>query len=138
MADVVDVTRFSSAKRFCSYLRTSPKVRSSNQTTRVGNINRQSRSTACSLLTQSILHFSQAGEHMSGFYARVRVGKSVGKSRLALIRKIMVSAYHMLKKNEKYYWCEEQMHERKVKEFYRELERINTALEEEEEKKEVA
>ena len=52
--------------------------------------------------TQSIDQLPQAGTHMAKFYTRVRVGKSPGKSRIALIRKVVVSVYHMSKRNEPY------------------------------------
>ena len=124
MSDVVDVNRFENAKSFCSYLRATPKVRSSNQTTHVGQVNRQSRPLTCTLLTQSIYQLAQAGEHMAKFYARVRVGKSAGKSRIALIRKILVSAYHMLKKDEPYFWVDEGLYSKKLRLLERELKRI--------------
>jgi len=124
MSDVVDVARFPNAKSFCSYLRATPKIRSSNQTTHVGQVNRQSRPLTCTLLTQSVYQLSQAGEHMAEFYARVKVGKSAGKSRIALIRKVLVSAYHMLKKNQHYAWLEQELYTGKLKTFRRALERI--------------
>ncbi|HVO93509.1 MAG TPA: transposase, partial [Terriglobales bacterium] len=108
MGDVVDVKRFKNAKHFCSYLRATPRVRSTNQVTHVGQVNRRSRPLTCTLLRQSILQLAQAGDHMAKFYVRVRVGKSTGKSRVALIRKVLVSAYHMLRKDEAYYWVEEE------------------------------
>jgi transposase len=121
MSDVVDVNRFANARSFCSYLRATPRVRSSNQMTHVGQLNRQSRPLTCSLLTQSILQLAQAGDHMAKFYQRVRVGKSAGKSRLALIRKILVSAYHMLRKDEPYWWVEKELYSKKLQSFQREL-----------------
>jgi transposase len=124
MSDVVDVRRFANAKNFCSYLRATPRVKSSNQVTHVGQVNRQSRPLTCSLLTQSILQLAQAGDHMAQFYQRVRVGKSAGKSRLALIRKILVSAYHMLQKDEPYYWVEEELYSKKLRLFQRELAKL--------------
>ena len=121
MSDVVDVSRFTNARNFCSYLRATPRVRSSNQVTHVGQVNRLSRPLTCTLLTQSILQLAQAGDHMAKFYQRVRVGKSAGKSRLALIRKILVSAYHMLRKDEPYRWVEEELYSKKLQSFQREL-----------------
>jgi hypothetical protein len=58
---------------------------------------------------------------MAKFYQRVRVGKSVGKSRLALIRKILVSAYHMLRKDEPYRWVEKELYSKKLQSLQREL-----------------
>jgi len=124
MSDVVDVKRFRNARNFCSYLRATPRVTSSNQVTHVGALNRLSRPLTCSLLTQSILQLAQAGDHMSKFYQRVTVGKSAGKSRLALIREILVSAYHMLRKDEAYDWVEEKLYSQKLRSFQRELAKL--------------
>lgn len=131
MSDVVDVNRFSSARKFCSYLRATPKVKSSNQSIQIGHINRQSRPLTCSLLTQSILQLSQAGEHMSEFYGRVKIGKSAGKSRIALIRKILASAYHMLNRKQKYHWVEEELYSKKLKDFQNKMAKIKTSAEKE-------
>lgn len=131
MSDVIDVDRFSSTRTFCSYLRTTPKVKASNKSTQIGHINRQSRPLTCTLLTQSILHLSQAGEHMSEFYQRVKTGKSAGKSRIALIRKILVSAYHMLKRKEVFHWADDELYSRKLKEFHKEMEKIKGFIREE-------
>ena len=67
---------------------------------------------------------SQIGPHISEFYARVKVGKSAGKSRMAVIRKILVCAYHMLKKHERFYWTEEKLYTKKLREYHRELEKL--------------
>jgi transposase len=131
MSDVADVDRFKNHKKFCSYLRTAPKTKSSNNTINTGKANKQSRSASCALLTQSVLHFKVAGDHMAGFYNRVRAGKSAGKSRLALIRKILVSAYHMLNKEELYYWAEEEKYKEKLLEYERGIRRIKNSLKKE-------
>ena len=124
MSDVVDVNRFYSARKFCSYLRATPKVKSSNQTIPLGHVNRQSRPLTCSLLTQSVIHLSQASDHFCEFYQRVKVGKSAGKSRIALIRKVLVSAYYMLKRRQKFHEANDDLYLRKLKDFRKEIEKI--------------
>lgn len=130
MSDIVDVERFSNAKKFCSYLRVAPTTKASNQTVHVGSVNRQSRSTTCTLLTQSVKHFGMIGPHLGAFHRRVQVGKSAGKVRIAMIRKILVSAYHMLKKHETCYWFDPDLYERKLVKFRSEIARISTKWEE--------
>ena len=68
---------------------------------------------------------------MAEFYGRVKIGKSAGKSRIALFRKILVSAYHMLNRKQKYHWVEEELYSRKLKEFRNEMANINISAEEE-------
>ena len=124
LADIDTVSRFRSAKKFCKYLRTAPRIKESNSTRHLGPIGRQSRSMTCTILTQSVRHFKQAGPHFSSFYERVRVGKSPGKSRIALIRKMLVSAYYMLKREKLFSWVEQDLYERKKTRLSRELRRI--------------
>ena len=45
MSDVIDIDRFPSVKKFCAYLRTAPKIKSSNKTTKIGSTNKFSRLT---------------------------------------------------------------------------------------------
>jgi len=66
----------------------------------------------------------QAGEHMSEFYHRVKMGKSADKSRIALIRKILVSAYYMLKRRQKFHWVDNELYTKKLKHFRKEIEKI--------------
>jgi transposase len=124
MSDICTVDRFASAKKFCAYLRTAPKIKASNKKTHIGKINKQSRTRTVTLLTQSIKHLADAGEHMNDFYQRVKTGKSNGKARIALIRKILVSAYHMLKKKEHYYWIDEEKYKKKLLKYEKEIYRI--------------
>ena len=130
MSDVADINRFSNAKKFCSYLRTAPKTKSSNQKTHVGAVNRKSRSMTCTVLTQSVLHFGKKDPHISEFYGRVKVGKSAGKARIAVIRKILVCAYHMLKGNRRFRWVTEEMYERKLKRYHKDVAELTRRAEE--------
>lgn len=129
MSDVVDVNCFASARKFCTYLRATPKTKSSNQTVHVGYVNRQSRPLSCSLLTQSIVHLSQASDHFCEFYRRVKVGKSAGKSKIALILKTQVSAYYMLKRRQKFHGAKDELYSKKPEDFRKEVERSGFRLE---------
>jgi transposase len=113
MSDVVDVHRFPSVKRFCSYLRSAPKVDSSNQTTRIGRINRQARKLSMNLLIESINHFRLCDKYAQ-FYDRKKIGKSVGKVRIAMVRKVLTAIYHMLMKEEYFYYTDKRYHHSKL------------------------
>lgn len=117
MSDVIDINRFPNVKKFCSYLRTAPRVKSSNDKTVIGSINRYSRSLTCTLMTQSVEHFATAGENLIAFYARVKQGKKAGVSRMAMIRKTLVCAYYMLKRNQVFRWVDNDLYNKKLKEF---------------------
>ena len=97
LADIADISRFSNVKKFCSYLRTAPRIKESNKKTYLGKVNKDSRSLTVTLFTQSILHFRNSAAYFDEFYLRLKEGKSYGKCRMALIRKILVCCYYMLK-----------------------------------------
>ena len=138
MADVVDVARFSNAKKFCSYLRVAPITKASNQSVHVGPVNRQSRSTTCTLLTQSVMHLAAIEPHIAEFHRRVKVGKSAGKVKIAVIRKTLVSAYHMLKKNQKCYWINQTLYEKKLQAFRADIARLTLESQEKEAERKIA
>lgn len=123
MSDVVDIHRFPSAKKFCAYLRTAPKVKSSNDKTVMGPTNRYSRSLTCTLMSQSVEHFASAGDHLSAFYARVKQGKKAGVYRMAMIRKTLVCAFYMLKRNQPFQWVDNDLYQAKLNE----LKKLNKA-----------
>ena len=100
MADIATIDRFSSSKRFCSYMRTAPRVTASNTTVHLGHTNKQGRSLTCTLPPQSVNHLSSAGIHFTEFKNRIKTGKKPCTVRMAVIRKILVSAYHMLKRGQ--------------------------------------
>jgi transposase len=113
MADVADINRFPNAKKFCSYLRSAPKVDSSNQTTRIGKLNKQSRKLSMNLLIESINHFRTC-DKFGNFYERKKKGKSAGKVRVAVARKVMVTIYYMLKRNIDFYYLDKKNHSSKL------------------------
>ena len=69
--------------------------------------------------------------HISAFHQRMKVGKSAGKVRIAVLRKVLVSAYNMLKRNETCYWINKDLYTRKLKEYHKDLARIAREQEEE-------
>ena len=117
MSDVITIERFPSVKKFCAYLRTGPKVKSSNDKTVIGPTNRYSRSLTCTLMAQSVEHFAVAGEYLGAFYERVKKGKKAGVYRMALIRKVLVCAYYMLKRKKLFYWTDEKLYQEKLRGF---------------------
>jgi len=116
MADIVTIQRFSSAKKFCSYLRTAPRVQASNETVHLGKINKQGRTLTCSLLTQSILHFQKI-PHYRQFRDRIKAGKKPCIVRMALIRKVLVSAYYVLTRKQPFRWVDQKSYATKLHEL---------------------
>ena len=117
MADVADVTRFKNAKKFCSYLRSAPRVDSTNRTTKIGKINKKGRKLAFELILQGLNHIIKSTPRFEEFYDRKTKGKSKNKVRSAIVRKTFVSVYYMLKNKEIYRECDKKKYTMKLKEF---------------------
>jgi transposase len=115
MADICDIHRFTSAKKMCAYLRTTPSVKASNKTSHLGHVNPAGRSLTVTLLTQSINHLKEASESNAAFYRKLRAGKSAGKSRIALIRKVLTATYYMLKQGIEYRNKNNTLYEKKIR-----------------------
>lgn len=130
MSDVVNISRFPDAKHYCSYLRTAPSIRSSNNTSHIGCINKQSRALSSSLLNQSMNHFKTISPYFQNFYDRMRSGKSAGKSRVALLRKILVCTYYMLRDKKEFRWLNEKTFNRKKAEYESFIRRISANMKE--------
>ncbi len=117
MSDIADINRFPSAKKLCSYLRTAPRIDASGNTAHVGKVNKQSRTLTASLMTESIKHFIDSSDRLHKFYFEKRKGKNAGKVRVAVMRKIIVIIYNMLKENKMYYYTDEKNHAAKLKQY---------------------
>lgn len=117
MTDIADINRFPNAKKLCSYLRTAPRIDASGNKQQVGKVNKQSRTLTASLMTESVKHFVDSSERMHRFYFEKRKGKSAGKVRVAVMRKIIVIIYNMLKNDDLYYYTDAKNHAAKLKQY---------------------
>ncbi len=124
MADAVTIDRFRNAKHFCSYMRATPRIDASGNMTKIGRINKQSRHLAMSLLMECINHFRNADPVIEHFYVKKSRGKSKGKVRVAVIRKMLVIIYKMLSTGTLYDYCDEKNHNRKIKEYENIIEKV--------------
>jgi transposase len=125
MTDICTIERFTNSKKFCSYLRTAPKVTASNNTVHLGKINKRGRTLTCSLLTQSVIHIGNANQHFINFKERLQKGKKACTVRIAIIRKILTSAYHMLKNNEVFRGVDKKSYKRKLMELNRTIKKYD-------------
>lgn len=118
-ADYAEISRFKNAKKFSSYLRSVPKVDSSNDKTYIGKTKKRGRKLSITLLLQSISHFRKINPNIEDFYQRKVKGKSKGKVRMAIARKIFVSIYYMLREGENYKYKNEKNHQLKLRIYER-------------------
>ncbi len=119
MADVVDINRFKNVKHFCSYLRAAPGIDASGNTVKIGHLNKQSRYLTMTLMVESINHFRKSSRKMDLFYLKKSKGKTKGKARVALVRKVLVAIYWMLKNGEYYRYIDQENHKTKMNEYER-------------------
>lgn len=117
MTDIADINRFPNAKKLCSYLRTAPRIDASGNSAHVGKVNKQSRSLTVSLMTESVKHFVDSSDRLYSFYFTKRKGKSAGKVRVAVMRKIVVIIYNMLKNDTLYHYTDAKNHAAKLKQY---------------------
>ncbi len=129
MADIATVERFPNSKHFTSYLRSTPGVASSNETTRITGTNKSGRKLAVTLITQSLNHFRNSNLKLSRWYdKKAEHITRKGKIRMALCRRVIAELYQMLKKQKYHYFRDEKNHQMKMNEYYKFLERNNIAI----------
>lgn len=117
MADIADISRFKNAKHLCSYLRAAPKIDASGDSTKIGRVNKHSRRLSMSVLVECMNHFRESSPKLNAFYERKVLGKSRGKVRVAVVRKVLVAIYYMLSQNEYFHDMDGKNHDHKMKEY---------------------
>jgi transposase len=127
IADIIDVSRFKNSKRFASYLRSAPRVESSNEHTIIKSTNKAGRKLSITLLSQSLNHFRDSNEKLSIWYGKLSVYKKKGVIRMALCRRVFTEIYQILKKYEYHRSINPWLHNKKMLEYKKLLEK-NTII----------
>jgi transposase len=117
ISDYATIERFKNAKKFSKYLRSTPKSEESNKKVRTGKTQKNGRKLSVELMLQSMNHFRRESPFIDGFYRRLKKGKGGCKARIAVIRKMFVAIYFMLKKREYYRYMNKRLHDKKIKEY---------------------
>ncbi len=129
LADVGDVKRFSSSRKFNSYLGVVPTVKSSGGKTRMGSINKQSRHLSRGLFTQIVPHFVNSAEHLNDFFEVTKERRGVGRSRIAMLRKLFTIMRSMLINNQEFRWKDDVNYHNKLVDYELEKRKIITLAE---------
>ena len=124
LAEVGDIERFPTSRKMNAYLGLVPRVKDSGGKSTRGHITRESRKLTRTLLTQSIYHVSNASPYFRKFYVDLTEKRGAGKARIALIRKLCGVMRRMLLTGEYYRWMDNELFERKLKKYEKELEMI--------------
>jgi transposase len=117
IADVIDVSRFRNSKHFASYLRSVPRVESSNDKTIIKSTTKAGRKLSITLLSQSLNHFRDGNKKLSQWVEKTSVYKKKGIVRMALCRRVITEIYQMLKKEEYHYFYNPVLHGKKMAEY---------------------
>ena len=128
IADIIRVDRFKNAKAFTSYLRSAPRVASSNTSVSIRGTNKKGRKLAATLVTQSLTHVLKASPKLNKWYTELTKHKKPGLVRTGLRRRVFAEMYQMLKKGEYHYGREERIHEAKIRQYERFLEKRKKLL----------
>jgi len=131
IADVIDVSRFKNSKHFTSYLRSAPRVESSNDKTVIKSTTKAGRKLSITLLSQSLNHFRDENRKLNRWYEHIKVFKKKGIVRMALCRKVFAEIFQMLKKEEYHYFRNPVLHEKKMAEYIKFLEKENSIVHQE-------
>ena len=119
LSEVGDVRRFRSLRGLLAYLGVVPTVRSSGGITRVGRLNRCSRSLCRTLFTQSVFHLAASSSTMSAFYRGVVARKGYGRARIAMLRKTFGVMRRMLLAGTEYRGKEQALFDSKLRDYLR-------------------
>ena len=117
ISDIITVKRFSSSKKFASYLRSTPRVESSNENTIIKSTNKAGRKVAITLLSQGLNHFRNSNPKIQRWHDRLRVYKKAGIVRMGMCRRVITEIYQMLKKEEYHYFRDSENHKKKMDEY---------------------
>jgi transposase len=117
IADIINVSRFKNSKSFTSYLRCAPKVSNSNTTEKTKGTNKKGRKLSATLLTQSLNHVLSASPKLNRWYMELTKLKKPGLVRTGLRRRVFAEMYQMLKKGEYHYGREGWIHEAKIMQY---------------------
>lgn len=101
ISDIITVKRFSDSKHFASYLRSTPKVESSNDKTYIKNTNKQGRKLTVTFLYQSLNHFINSNPRITHWYYKLSEYKKVGKVRMGTCRRFITVIYQI--RNRQFY-----------------------------------
>lgn len=123
IADYGTIDRFAKAKQFSRYLRSTPRSEVSNERRKDGKIHKNGRKLAIKMLLQGLHHSIRENTCMRKFFNRLKKGKGKCKARIAITRKLFVIMFFLLKKRVYYKQMNQALHDRKMKEYKRFLEK---------------
>jgi len=100
LAEVGDFGRFPTANKLASYAGLVPSSRSSGPRDKLGHITKKGSRTLRFAMVQAAQRIPPKYEHLHSLYRKVSKKKGTKVARVAVARKLLVIAYHLIKKKE--------------------------------------
>ena len=117
--EIGDITRFSNPKKLVSWVGLAPSLHQSGNIRWTGNITRQGNSRIRWYLVQAAQKAARYDTKLTPFYQRIAKKKGNQKAVIAVARKMLVSIYHVLTRNELYDGHRQDVRTRKIKKMER-------------------
>ena len=102
-AEISDIKRFLSFKKFCSYAGLAPSTHQSGSKIYHGRIIKDSNTYIRYTLIEAVPHAVKKDNSLYFFYNRIAKKRGINKARIATARKLAKIIYFMLSKNQEYY-----------------------------------
>ena len=101
-AHIGDIERFPHARSLCNYFGITPGCRNSGESDRPGSITKAGHPFIRFLLAQMVLHALRGDPGLRRWYQRVKRRRGSKVARVAVMRRLCESIWHMLSKKEAY------------------------------------
>jgi len=111
-----DVGRFPTPRHLVGYLGLDPRVRQSgNEPAKHGRISKQGPGEVRGLLVEAAWHAARTAGPLRGFYQRLSARRGSKIATVAVARKLVVIAWHMLSRGETYAYMRPALHAEKIR-----------------------
>ena len=118
LAEMGDIHLFETSKQLVAYSGLATSIRQSNQTTRQGHITKQGRKRLRTTAIRAVLSMvSRTKTPLMDFYCRKKREKGLGKAICATARKLLTIIFVMLKKELDYWYLEDRLYNRKLRQL---------------------
>jgi transposase len=114
-SEIGDIHRFPSAKKLVSYAGLAPGIRQSAKKTIHGHIVKEGNKRIRWILVEAAQHASRSDPRLRPFYLRILKRHGYQKAIVAVARKMLVSIFYVLSRNEAYHAENKGLLERKLK-----------------------
>ena len=118
LAEIGSIELFETSKQLVAYSGLATSVRQSNETTRQGHITKQGRKRLRTVAIRAVLSMvSRTNTPLMNFYQKKKREKGSGKAICATARKLLTIVFVMLKKELDYWYLEDRLYNRKLRQL---------------------